>query len=239
MTTDNDTNEIEMQGLLERLVASELDEANRARVLAWLDADAGRWRLCGLACLEAQTWSETIGAWTSGETMRGAAAISPVQVHHSRERRIDSPLRMAALAAGLLIAFSAGLLARGMVARPGPNQASADSVIVESTLPGSGVETVEAAAPGEPLMATVSLPSAAVGTPSAEVRFPVVKGDAVSRDHEPVLPELPDYVRRQWERRGFKFDAERRFLLARLPDGEQVAVPIERLLVSYVGNKVY
>jgi hypothetical protein len=53
------------------------------------------------------------------------------------------------------------------------------------------------------------------------------------------LPELPDYVRRQWERRGFKFDAERRFLLARLPDGEQVAVPIERLLVSYVGNKVY
>jgi hypothetical protein len=239
MTGHNDACEFEMHGLLERLVAGELDEAERARALDWLDADPGRWRLCGLAFLEAQAWSETFGAWTSGETSRVVSAVSPVPLQRPRERRIDSAARMAALAAGLLIAFTAGLVARGMVARPGPNQRSSDSVIAESTQPGSGVETVESAAPGEPLMATVSLPSAGVGTPSAEVRFPVVKGDAVSRDHEPALPELPDYVRRQWERRGFKLDAERRFLLARLPDGEQVAVPIERLLVSYVGNKVY
>jgi hypothetical protein len=239
MTGHNDACEFEMHGLLEGLVAGELDEAARSRVLTWLDGDAGRWRLCGLAFLETQAWSETFGAWTSGDRTRGVSAVSPVPLQRPRERRLDSAARMAALAAGLLIAFTAGLVARGMVAGPGQHQVPADSVVVESAQPGSGVETVDAAASDEPLMATVSLPSAGVGTPSAEVRFPVVKGDANSRDHEPALPELPDYVRRQWERRGFRFDAERRFLLARLPDGEQVAVPIERLLVSYVGNKVY
>ena len=239
MRAHNDSSEFEMHLLLERLVAGELDETDRARVVAWLDGDAGRWRMCGLAFLEAQAWSETFGAWTSGVTRGGAPAVSPVPIQRLRERRIDSHLRTAALALVLLIAFTAGLMARGMLTSPGTNRVPPDGVITDSTQPGAGTGTVEAAVPDEPLMATVSLPPGAPGIPAAEVRFPVVKGGNLDPDDRPALPQLPDYVRRQWERQGYQFDAERRFLLARLPDGEQVAVPIERLLVSYVGNKVY
>jgi hypothetical protein len=239
MTARNDTNEIEMHGLLERLVSGELGEAGRGRVLTWLDADTGRWRLCGLAFLEAQTWSETFDALTTEVRTRGAQGAASVPIQRPRERHIDAPIRTTALALGLVIAFTAGLLARGMLPGSDTNQVSPAAVIAESGQSGPGVETVQAAAPDAPLMATVSLPPGAPGIPPAEVRFPVVKGDQLRPDDRPVLPQLPDHVRRQWERQGYQFDAERRFLLARLPDGEQVAVPIERLLVSYVGNKVY
>jgi hypothetical protein len=239
MTGNNHNSEFEMHGLLERLVAGELDETDRALVVDWLDADAGRWRLCGLAFLEAQTWSETLGGWTSEPTSGRAATVSPIAVQRPQERRVHTRMRTAVLALGLLIAFTAGLMARGMLASPGTNHVLPDAEVVENRPPGPGANTVETAAPDEPLMATVSLPPGAPGIPAAEVRFPVVKGDVLGPDRRPVLPQIPDSVRRQWERQGYQFDAERRFLLARLPDGEQVAVPIERLLVSYVGNKVY
>jgi len=37
---------------------------------------------------------------------------------------------------------------------------------------------------------------------------------------------------KQWERRGYKVSLERRYLFARLPDGQQVAVPIEHVHVN-------
>jgi hypothetical protein len=138
--------------------------------------------------------------------------------------------------AGLFTAFVAGAMTRGMLAGSNRSVPSPDAVVAESApvQPAS----VDTATNDRPLMATVVLPPAAAGAHSAEVRLPVVKREAASPSPSGP-PPLPEHVRRQWERRGYTFDAERRYLLARLPDGEQVAVPIERLLVSFVGNKVY
>src|SRR5258707_481533 len=55
--------ERELPGLLDRLVCGELDELPRGRLLEWLDEDPLRWRACGLAFLEAQTWSQALGQW--------------------------------------------------------------------------------------------------------------------------------------------------------------------------------
>lgn len=226
-----------MHTQLERLVAGELDEASRAEALAWLDADPSRWRLCGLAFLETQAWSESLSRWASAIVPQASSRPSPLPFPQTPRRRVPFRLRDAALAAGLFSAFLAGAMTRGMLAGSDRSVPSPGAVVADSA-PGQPA-SAETATNNGPLMATVVLPPAAAGAPSAEVRLPVVKRNTPSAVSNTPSPPLPDNVRRQWERRGYTFDAERRYLLARLPDGEQVAVPIERLLVSFVGNKVY
>ena len=66
---------------------------------------------------------------------------------------------------------------------------------------------------------------------STPIQIPVVPAvtDA-SRGQE--IAEIPDYVRQQWERRGFKVSLARRFLFAKLADGRQIVVPVEQLRVN-------
>jgi hypothetical protein len=47
-----------MQSQIDRLVANELSETDRAKLLEWLDQDCVRWRRCALAFLEAQMWEQ-------------------------------------------------------------------------------------------------------------------------------------------------------------------------------------
>jgi len=63
------------------------------------------------------------------------------------------------------------------------------------------------------------------------IQIPVVPAatDAgQERDHS----EIPEYVRQQWERRGYKVSLERRFMFAKLADGQQVVVPVEQVRVN-------
>lgn len=224
-----------MHGQLERLVAGELDEARRAEVLTWLEADAGRWRTCGLAFLEAQAWSESLAGWS---TVPMPLDTRPSPLRRQRpERRFAFHARGAAIVAGLVVAFVAGAIVRPALTGTDSPVPPGGAMVVESASAGAG--PAAGAETQGPLMATVVLGPAAAGAPAAEVRLPVFRSDPSLPENTTSPPALPDHVRRQWERRGFTFDAERRYLLARLPDGEQVAVPIERLLVSFVGNKVY
>jgi hypothetical protein len=237
MTPHDRLDESEMHTQLERLVAGEMDEKSRADILAWLEADPSHWRLCGLAFLETQAWSESLSGWASATVPQASSRPSPLPLPQSPRRRVRLKLRDAALTAGLLTAFVAGAMTRGMLPDSDRSVPSPDAVVAEAAR-GQGAPADTATNDG-PLMATVVLPPVAAGAPSAEVRLPVVKSNTPSAVSNTTPPPLPDSVRRQWERRGYTFDAERRYLLARLPDGEQVAVPIERLLVSFVGNKVY
>jgi hypothetical protein len=50
---------------------------------------------------------------------------------------------------------------------------------------------------------------------------------------------IPEYVRRQWERRGYRLTVERRYVFANLPDGAQVVVPVDQVQLNRVASKVY
>jgi hypothetical protein len=70
--------------------------------------------------------------------------------------------------------------------------------------------------------------------PTAPIRIPVMPvgveaGHAQERQYD---TEIPEYVRQQWERQGYKVSFERRFLFARLPNGQQVAVPVDQVHVN-------
>jgi hypothetical protein len=91
-----------MQAQLDRLVVGELPENDRRSLLAWLDEDAGRWRACALAFLEAQTWEAATAGWPA--TMKAAPApMSSLQNPASLSWQ-----RLLTLAAAAAVLFFAG-----------------------------------------------------------------------------------------------------------------------------------
>jgi hypothetical protein len=86
----------------------------------------------------------------------------------------------------------------------------------------------------EPLVATVSVPTNLDPRVKAELSLPVAPPD---KDVAPGS-SIPDYVRQQWERRGFELVEEVRYLPAKLPDGRQVMVPITKVHVKFKGTHV-
>lgn len=68
----------QLQSALDALAAGELEEPVRRRLFAWLDASPGRWKLCALAFLEAQTWEQAFREpLTERVENRPAAVASP------------------------------------------------------------------------------------------------------------------------------------------------------------------
>ena len=52
------------------------------------------------------------------------------------------------------------------------------------------------------------------------------------------IHEECDMALKALERRGYKVSFERRYLFARLPDGQQVVVPVEQLHVNAIPSNI-
>jgi hypothetical protein len=224
---------------LERLVAGELDAQDRAGLVSWLEEDLVRWRLCGLAFLEAQTWADALGGWMpTHQAARKPAALTRPNPPQSRSRRWAATL---VSAASLLVAFALGLAARDIAGREtqlahGGNQANG---VDESAVGTMDSRDVRGSAANHPVLASVSVRQDwAFGTAGA-IQIPVVPRTSRFEPPSATATEIPEYVREQWERRGFELTSERRFLFAELPDGEQIVVPVDQVLVHSIPQKVY
>jgi hypothetical protein len=236
MNMKHETSDGDMQGLLERLVCDDLDDAARRRLLAWLEQDLRRWRLCGLAFLEAQTWSQALSQWPN-------SGIEPHTGQHSVERparqpkgRVRRAMLAGSLAACVVLAFGLGLTTGKML----PTERSGFPATIGAApmpqrpghLAGDGKQENDTV-----LAAVMVQPGAGLGAASM-VHVPVVP--ASSGPAQAARPAgIPEYVRQQWERRGYKLTTQRRYLFAKLPDGEQVLVPVEQVMVNQVPFKVY
>jgi hypothetical protein len=239
MTRTAQIAEPQMSEQIDRLVAGDLDEAARRRVLAWLEDDPLRWRLCGLAFLEAQTWSQAMDEWHSPACPRTAAARALPERQSARRRRMCA--YSAAVVACLLVAFAFGFAASVLLQSAGaPTQRDVADFPPSRNERRSPPEQITAAdrPAAEPVLAAVSVKPFGAGAPAA-VHIPVRPGAADDPSGNGSPPEIPEYVRRRWERRGFKIESERRYVLARLPDGEQVAVPIEQIHISPMETRIY
>jgi hypothetical protein len=251
MTTHRNEIETEMVARLERLACGELDESACGPLLAWLEEEPLRWRLCGLAFLEAQSWAETLAVWPAPSRAGSAGGVDsawPIAADRRetpRQPTIDrSSARSRRLvftlvaAASLLIAFGLGLGTRGITewtgGSPGPR-----------TIAGVAGNTADRLHGQPPSPATISrgavLASLPVRSesglgPVATVQVPVVPGDSTSAIPH---PEIPEYVRDQWERRGYRLSTQRRYLFAHLPDGREAVVPVEQVFVHPIPRQVY
>jgi len=206
-----------MQAQLDRLASGDLAENDRRSLLAWLDEDAGRWRACATAFLEAQTWEAAATNWPDSSAT--LADRKPREQYAAATK--SSVWRQALAIAAVALVFVAGHWSARLwlpaatilpVAAPQPTQQSS----------------------GGPLMASVNVRTNLNPNMTAQLQVPVtpVAGGAVR------TPALSDYERKQWEKRGFEIQEERRYLPAKLPDGTPVLVPIDKLQVRLKGTPV-
>ena len=256
MNAQHHASDGDMRHLLDRLVCDELDEPARTRVLAWLDEDTRRWRSCALAFLEAQAWSRSLASSeppperTNASPRRVEIALEPAGreslSRHGTGRRAAS---IAGVALCLLLAFGLGATLREIAAPAETSQAPADSNADQpgDAAPNDAPETPadpdtpgthSEQASGRPLLASVSMRSESGIGRATTVHIPVTPVADGGSETVSQAAEIPEYVRKQWERRGIHFDRQRRYLFATLPSGESVVVPVERLHVKHVESEI-
>ena len=50
---------------------------------------------------------------------------------------------------------------------------------------------------------------------------------------------VPEYLRRQMERQGYRIDGDRKIVPVALDDGRKIAVPVETVSLRYVGQRIH
>jgi len=229
------THDRAMQAQLDRLVGGDLSESERTTLLAWLDEDAARWRACGLAFLEAQMWQEAAAIAPSASPAQPAARITapatlPQQAPQpSRASTGRDGWRVSSLAltAAVALAFLSGiLLARWL---PTSTSRQMPSVAEHPTSP-------LATAAAKQLIATVPVKTN-LDTPGPFLlQLPV--STEPGAELAAVGSSISAYDRQRWERRGFEVVEELRYLPARLPDGRQIMVPVNKIQLKFKGTPV-
>ena len=222
--------------LFDRLVDGELSPAERRRLLVSLDDRPGGWRRCALAFLEAQCWGEGLGQLlrepeASQRTYEKNHVVRAAAPREDRQRSAHWP----AIAAGLILAFTLGLLWRSdrpvAVNDPAQRDANIAQVIPPPTSP---------------------LPDAAEGTDALTLwvrdetgharplRVPLV--DAGTLDQQlgvQFQTGLPADVRSQLQDRGFDVQSKRRYAPLWLENGRPMIVPVEDTRIVPVSQSVY
>lgn len=251
---------------IDRLAAGDLAEPQRRELLAWLDAQPARWRQCGLAFLEAQAWGEAFAgerplALPDTQSHHTTAQKPAVELTCRPAMRQPSARLQAVLAAALLFAFSLGFITRhtwsagdGKLPVGGGNEQRvpvARGALAKDGAGNVGRRNVE---PGRP--ATHPVPAADAATAHYGNINDAIAGHLVLtqspgeqaaialpvRERLPDGPRqspLPDYVRQQLERQGFRLDQRRGAMRMELTDGRWLEVPVDRVEVRYQGKHVY
>lgn len=208
---------------IDRLVSGDLPEADRRSLIAWLDEEPARWRSCALAFLEAQAWEQaTTQAARDEQYGVVPAAGSRCTVQKVARRPVARWLQGLALAGILLLAFSAGAIAaQSWSSRPPP--------LPQLAQPAAASDELAA-----PLLATVSVRTNLDPRLQAGLTLPVRPTD----DSLPASSAISEYVRKQFERRGYELREETQYLPAKMPDGRPVMVPVNKIRVRLKGLPV-
>jgi hypothetical protein len=205
-----------VQAQLDRLIAGELPPSERRSLLAWLDEDVRRWRACAVAFLEAQSWEEAAGE-ANLTLARSASEGNSPSAAFTLPRRKSSLMPAVAIAASIAIAFAAGIFAARL--SPGLMTTPSEEPVRLAH------EGPTANAPDQPLVATVSVRTNLEPSVPAQLKLPV----APASSQQAAASSLSDYEREQWERSGFEVHEERRYLPARLQDGREIMVPVNKV----------
>ena len=219
-----------MLAQLDRLASGDLPEIERTTLLAWLDEDVARWRACGLAFLDAQMWQEA-AAIVPSATGPTAIVQQPVaETTGPKDNFAGRRVSSLALTAAVALAFLFGVcLARWL-----PTEASRSQQIVEQPSAEQPIQLPVTTA-AKPVIATVPVKT------NLDTQGPLLLQLHISSEPSQDLAvnsSISHYERQQWERRGFEVLEELRYLPARLPDGRQIMVPVNKVQLKFKGTPV-
>src|SRR5262245_14442224 len=160
MNTNTTVADDNFPSLLDRLVCGELDEMARGHVLDWLEQDPARWRVCGLAFLEAQTWSQALGDACVG-TISPVLPASAIASHGSSTAGTGrrAIVRRILTAAALFVAFGLGLALRDVVlaSRPPAERPVAGNTSRDEQSPNSKGDNHRDAGGTKPVLASLDV----------------------------------------------------------------------------------
>ncbi|HQU44602.1 MAG TPA: hypothetical protein PK867_17415 [Pirellulales bacterium] len=200
---------------IDRLATGDLEGPARRELFTWLDREPSGWRRCALALLEARELEQALDGWQAEAAPTVRSPSAPAVPRFRRITRLT-------LAASLLIAFSLGVVARGVVA-------PAREAIVELPKPANR----------EPPLKTSSESPPAVAKETNNTSGKSVTSVAAVPPSAARADLIPPYVRSQWERRGFQVTSRPARLPVVLPDGRRVIVPVDEFQLNYVGQRTY
>jgi hypothetical protein len=225
--------------LFDRLVDGELSSAERRQLLASLDDQPDGWRRCAVRFLEAQCWTDELRHFIN----EPATAIShPVPVRDQVRNGTPTAqprVSWVAIAAGLLIAFTLGIVARN--ADPPGGAPMVDSRVAQPEA--SIAEVVPPSAPGSNAAKVDDALTLFVRDETGQtrpLRVPLVDAQALDRRLGlQFRTGMPDEVRSRLEDRGFDIQSKRRYAPLWLEDGRPMFVPVEDTKIVPVRQNVY
>ncbi|MEX0710732.1 MAG: hypothetical protein WD278_00195, partial [Pirellulales bacterium] len=142
--------------------------------------------------------------------------------------------------AGVVVALVAGVGGGGTGGRAGRESARPMAGHPGPAIDGQRGDRQQPDGPAaEAVLASVAVQHGLGAMDTATIRIPVMPADGTAAQPAGATAAIPDYVRQQWERRGYRLTVERRYLFANLPDGEQVFVPVDQVQLNRVASKVY
>jgi hypothetical protein len=209
---------------LDRLVDGDLPETERHELLLRLESDPEGWRRCALAFLEHQAWSKALATVAPADSM---PAPGPVPA-----RLRTSWMRRASIAATVLAStFAGGFAAGGLAKMDRP-------VEVANANPPGSASIPKSSQPDEIReVGSLQLVDGSAGE-SPPDRFPIRSGPGLDDQwlrSQP--PSVPEYVRVQLERQGYKVAERRKLVSFELEDGRRVSIPVDEVAVGYVGQQ--
>jgi len=225
-TNDND------EAMFDRLVDGELSEIERKGLLSSLDDRADGWRRCALAFLEAQSWRQQMRQFVEAPFEKPAQQPPVALAAGWLHRRGVSWL---SLAAGLLLAFTAGWWVRSPGLGGDTSRQLADVAVEENVSPEDIARDVS------PDDVVTLLVRDDEGKPQ---RFHVPLVDSAGLDDQlgTMLTSLPPGYRDDLQERGYDLRGRRRYAPLYFEQNDQLVpmvVPVDDAYVVPVSRPVY
>src|SRR5262245_48775313 len=233
-----DENNLADDFLFDRLVDGELTSDERRKLLASLDDRPGGWRRCALAFVEAQTWRGDLKQIVreSDATPSPVRAVAPLPARTGRRG-----LRLFAVAAGVLMAFTLGLAMRedGLSLRsvtPNPG----DELAAVTSVPPDRAHAPTNSPPASTADEALTLWVRNEQGQAQSLRVPLVDAAALDRQFGVAFqPGLSDAARNHLRERGFDVQSKQRYAPLWLENGRPMIVPVEDTRIVPVSQPVY
>jgi hypothetical protein len=226
----------------DRLVDGELTPGERRELLASLDHVPDGWRRCALSFLEAQSWREGFGEFVrhgadehDAILAESSSAVVSVLPANKRDRSMRQGLAWAAIAAGLLLAFTLGKTTREGGAPIAVNDATSSRPQVADVVPPPS----SALADGAPTPDALTLFVRDDSGKTHPLRVPLVDAGTLEELGMQFQSGVPDDLRAQLQTRGFDVQSKKRYAPLWLENGQPMFVPVEDTKIVPVGSNVY
>lgn len=219
---------------IQRCVDGELSDEDRSQLLSRMEENESGWRDLALAFVETQ-----VIAHACRDVSRPAQLQKPAAAPQAARQTTAKPQRFAPATWSVTVAAAVIGVALGLLAgnRPtGDSTPAGDLPEVADTQGNADQQDsldqgLDEVVP-QPVM---NMEFADASGDASHWTLPVYDADEVGEDYWLVHDVLPEEVRQDLARRGYRLDHDREFYTIPLDDGREVAVPVDTVQVRYTG----